>query len=722
MYRFLLIIVIGIIMPQLNVLPINVSQNIELKNESASANSIKSNDDFSQYIDLHLTKNKEVENINDVDGVNSEAKKNSSVTDTKLDTKKTEDLVDNANTSTNINDEADDTTFVQNIAASGKKDQIESNAKNQLALIESEQLMSFLTKADNTLINQSADFFSVRPSSEKLSVEKKAYDETKLLLKASALVADLSMVAKAVVNDEVAVAPTTTEKARSKETLVLGDVAKATDKDSAETTVVKSAVGSLNDGKNKDMTPASADGVKPSVKKTVWSEADVESKTGLTSPSKTDVKQTNISNDKINTEPQKHSQPLSAEPLVDNDESASLTAEQTITKQTKVEHTQKYNNKIAQDTLPKEVNKADKTEGVSDGQATENKAINSSGITQVTNNNLVPADSVKSPRNTVNAIEKQVNPLKEIQHEKVSSLAEPQLTKSELIQNREVTQSSETVQSSDVIKENKEVNQAAVDIKKTVTSNNQLATSADDANKTQAKQDEKVQLAASFAEQNQQKLAVQKEDEILVADKVIASVKREPFANSHFIDVSGKTTQTPQQIIDQQSVEILNPSVATEVTQSQKTNTQFQQETISLFRKDSAEAVKDKVMLMISQKLQQFDITLDPPELGNIQVRVNLQGEQAVVNFMVQSQQTKDALEQNMHKLKELLAEQGVDVGDANVEQQSQQSANEEDSAAGKNSQLNAELDSMAEANDVVAHTLSAKMIDFSTTSVDYYA
>ncbi|MBL4765502.1 MAG: flagellar hook-length control protein FliK [Colwellia sp.] len=555
-------------MPQLNVLPINVSQNIELKNESASANSTTSNDDFSQYIDLHLTKNKEVENINDVDGVNSKAKKNSSVTDTELDTKKPEDLADNANTSTNINDE-------------------------------SEQLMLFLTKADNTLINQSADFSSVRPSSEKLSVEQKAYDETKLLLKASALVADLSKVAKAI----------------SKETLVLGDVAKATDKDSAESTVVKSSVESLNDGKNKDMTPAaaSADGIKLSVKKTILSEADVESKT--------DVKQTNISSDKTNTAPKKPSQPLSAEPLVDNDvvskndESASLTAEQT-----KVEQTQKYNNKIAQDTLPKEIN------------------------------------------------------------------------------------------------------QAAVDIKKTVTSNNQLAASADDANKIQAKQDEKVQLAASFAEQNQQKAAVQKEEELLVVDKVIASVKREPFANSHFIDVSGKATQTPQQIIDQQSVEILNPSVATEVTQSQKTNTQLHQEAISLFRKDSAEAVKDKVMLMISQKLQQFDITLDPPELGNIQVRVNLQGEQAVVNFMVQSQQTKDALEQNMHKLKELLAEQGVDVGDANVEQQSQQSANEEDSAAGNNNQMAGEIDNMTEANDVVAHTLSAKVIDSSTASVDYYA
>jgi flagellar hook-length control protein FliK len=542
MYTFLLIIVIGIIMPQLNALPINVSQNIEFKDELSSANSTTSNDDFSQHMELHLTKNKEV----NIDDVNAEAKKNSSVTESKLDTKKPEDLTDNANTSTNINDEAGEARFVQNIAASGKKVQIASNAKSQQALIESEQLMSFLTKADNTLINQSADSSSIWPSPEKLSVEKKAYVE-------------------------VAVAPTTTEKAIPKEALVLADVVKATGKDSAETMIVKSPVELLNDGKNKDMAPAVALAgvVKSSDKKTVSFEANVESKTGLISPSKTDVKQTNISSDKTNTAPQKPSQPLSAEPLMDNDvvskndENSSLTAGQ----------------KITEDTLPKEVNKTDKTDAVSDGQSLNNKVTNPSAITQVTTNNLVQADSVKSPENTVNAIEKQVNPLKEIQHEKVSSLAEPQLDKSELTQNREATQSSEVIK----------------------------------ANKIQAKQYEKVQLAASFAEQSQQKPAVQKEDEILVADKVIASVKREPFGNSHFIDVSAKATQTPQQIIDQQSVEILNPGVATEITQSQKSNTQLHQETISLFRKDSAEAVKDKVMLMISQKLQQFDITLDPP-------------------------------------------------------------------------------------------------------------
>jgi len=146
------------------------------------------------------------------------------------------------------------------------------------------------------------------------------------------------------------------------------------------------------------------------------------------------------------------------------------------------------------------------------------------------------------------------------------------------------------------------------------------------------------------------------------------------------------------------------------------------QETISIFRKDFSDAVKDKVMLMISQKLQQFDISLDPPEFGNMQVRVNLQGEQATVNFVVQNQQAKEAFEQNMHKLKELLAEQGVDVGDANVEQQSQQSDNETNNEENEGDAHHNSTTNTADASDVIEHNLSARMINSSTTAVDYYA
>jgi flagellar hook-length control protein FliK len=173
---------------------------------------------------------------------------------------------------------------------------------------------------------------------------------------------------------------------------------------------------------------------------------------------------------------------------------------------------------------------------------------------------------------------------------------------------------------------------------------------------------------------------------------------------------------------EHQVSEVLNHNVASDTVQIQKNNVQLQQETISIFRKDFADAVKDKVMLTINQKLQQFDITLDPPEFGNMQVRVNLQGEQASVNFVVQNQQAKDALEQNMHKLRDMLSEQGVDVGDANVEQQDQQQ-NSNEQSLGENNGNGSHLSNDATKEEGnVEHTLSAQLFDSSATGVDYYA
>jgi flagellar hook-length control protein FliK len=190
-------------------------------------------------------------------------------------------------------------------------------------------------------------------------------------------------------------------------------------------------------------------------------------------------------------------------------------------------------------------------------------------------------------------------------------------------------------------------------------------------------------------------------------------------AQSQIIQAS-QLKQNNDAYLEHQVSEVLNHNVAADTVQIQKNNVQLQQEVISIFKKDFADTLKDKVMVMINQKLQQFEITLDPPEFGNMQVRVNLQGEQAAVNFIVQNQQAKDALEENMHKLKNMLAEQGVDVGGANVEQQNQQQNQDDNNAKdGSNSlkiadQNNDEVD--------IKHVLSAKLFDSSATSIDYYA
>ena len=183
-----------------------------------------------------------------------------------------------------------------------------------------------------------------------------------------------------------------------------------------------------------------------------------------------------------------------------------------------------------------------------------------------------------------------------------------------------------------------------------------------------------------------------------------------------------QTRQSNAAYLEHQISEVLNHNIASDTVQIQKNNTLLQQETVSIFRKDFADAVKDKVMMTINQKLQRFDITLDPPEFGNMQVRVNLQGEQASVNFIVQNQQAKDVLEQNMHKLRDMLSEQGVDVGDANVEQQNQQQNNDKQKSPQNNDSNTALINGAQKDEHDVKHTLSAKLFDSSATSVDYYA
>ena len=153
--------------------------------------------------------------------------------------------------------------------------------------------------------------------------------------------------------------------------------------------------------------------------------------------------------------------------------------------------------------------------------------------------------------------------------------------------------------------------------------------------------------------------------------------------------------------------------------QSVKSAINIHNETIAIYRKDFSDAVKDKVMVMINQKIKQLEIRLDPPELGSMQVRLNLQNEQAAVSFIVQNQQAKEALEQNIGKLKEMLAESGIDVGDANIEQRSQQSSEQEGFA-----EQNSAGSGSAE-NEITEQQISmagANLYKASATGVDYYA
>ncbi|WP_457790335.1 flagellar hook-length control protein FliK [Pseudomonas sp. PL-6] len=84
-----------------------------------------------------------------------------------------------------------------------------------------------------------------------------------------------------------------------------------------------------------------------------------------------------------------------------------------------------------------------------------------------------------------------------------------------------------------------------------------------------------------------------------------------------------------------------------------------------------SEAVVDRVMWLSSQNLKSAEIQLDPAELGRLEVRVNLSQDQAQVTFASPNAGVREALEGQMQRLRELFAQQGMNLADANVSDQS---------------------------------------------------
>ncbi|MCY1284552.1 Flagellar hook-length control protein FliK [compost metagenome] len=88
-----------------------------------------------------------------------------------------------------------------------------------------------------------------------------------------------------------------------------------------------------------------------------------------------------------------------------------------------------------------------------------------------------------------------------------------------------------------------------------------------------------------------------------------------------------------------------------------------------------SEALVDKVMWMSSQNLKSAEIQLDPAELGRLEVRVHMTADQTQVSFASANAGVRDALEGQMHRLREMLAQQGMNMVDVNVSDQSQSRA-----------------------------------------------
>ena len=160
--------------------------------------------------------------------------------------------------------------------------------------------------------------------------------------------------------------------------------------------------------------------------------------------------------------------------------------------------------------------------------------------------------------------------------------------------------------------------------------------------------------------------------EAAVSTDVIASMTaRVDNQASQFLNLMTQTQASAQQafasMMGQTDTVIQeNSQLRAEASKSQQQFEGFDK-AVNIHKPEGQQQLNEKIRWMVNARNTMAEIRLDPPEMGSMQVRVNVAGDAASVSFVVQSQQAKEALADAMPKLRDMLSEQGIELGDAQV-------------------------------------------------------
>lgn len=150
---------------------------------------------------------------------------------------------------------------------------------------------------------------------------------------------------------------------------------------------------------------------------------------------------------------------------------------------------------------------------------------------------------------------------------------------------------------------------------------------------------------------------------------------------------------------------------------------------IAMHQSGWTEEVVNRVMYLSSANLKAADIQLQPAELGRLDIRVNMvPDQQTQITFMSAHPSVREALDGQMHRLRDMFTQQGMGQVDVNVSDQSRgwQGQGQEQAQQGQSSRTSASggrLDAMDdEPVPTVAEVAATTTSVIGSSAVDYYA
>ncbi len=124
-----------------------------------------------------------------------------------------------------------------------------------------------------------------------------------------------------------------------------------------------------------------------------------------------------------------------------------------------------------------------------------------------------------------------------------------------------------------------------------------------------------------------------------------------------------------------------------------------------------SQAVGDKVLWLAAQNVSAAEIRLDPPDLGPMQVKVSLHQDQASVTFTSPHPVVREALDQQLNRLREMFSEQGLNLVNVDVSDKSFAQQEREQQESGKH-QANSDIPEEDLVPVAISQAISPRLVD----------
>jgi flagellar hook-length control protein FliK len=125
------------------------------------------------------------------------------------------------------------------------------------------------------------------------------------------------------------------------------------------------------------------------------------------------------------------------------------------------------------------------------------------------------------------------------------------------------------------------------------------------------------------------------------------------------------------------------------------------------------QAISQKVVWMVGGGQQTAELTLNPPDLGPMQVVISVNNDQASANFFAAQPEVREALEAALPRLRQMMSEAGVQLSEFSVNSQTsnqgEQSPGNQQQARQKNNSTTSTIETPITTRITGAHRIAAK-------------